>query len=177
MPDLPRGMRIAIEPGRDDAEFGNAPLYVSVRKIIDRELNRRGMRAVGASNMTIGIRVDITGFKARRRQSFGVFPGRPPAPGGTQDRSPVVHQFTIQLDDSQSDRAPAKTSVVLTLFKPGKPPLWTATATIAGSGDSPEALVARLTRAAMSAFGTSIQRRIDLTCNDAAKAGNARCRE
>lgn len=176
VPDLPRGMRISIEPGRDDAEFGNAPLYVSARKVIDRDLKRRGIRASGASDMTIGIRVDITGFKARRRQSFDVFPGRPPPPAGAQDRSPVVHQFTFQLDP-ESDRAPTKTSVVLTLFQPGKPPLWTATATIAGSGDAPEALVARLTRAAMNAFGTSVQRSIVPNCNDNAKPAGARCKE
>lgn len=173
---LPSGLRIAIEPGKDDAEYGNAPLYIVVRDVLDRELSRRGFRVVGDSDTTIEIRIDITGFQARRRRSWDVFPGLPPAPGSEQSRSPVVHQFAVPLD-SQSDSMPTKTSVVLVLFKPGKPPLWTATATAAGHSEAPDALVARLTRAAMSAFGTSIKRSFVLTCSDDARAGNAYCKE
>ena len=154
---LAPGIRVAIEPGPDDAEFGTAPLYIAVRNIVDRELARRGFRVGGASNLTLKIRIDITGFKGRRRRTSDVFPGLPPTSAQDDGRSSVIHQFVIPLDE-RYDRSPSKTSIVLVLFKPGEPPLWSATVTANARGGSAETLVSSLTNAAMASFGVSAKR-------------------
>jgi hypothetical protein len=174
--ELPRGIRVTIEPGPDHPEFGDAPLYVAARAVVDQALARRGFRAGSPSNLTLEFGIDVTGFKARRRRPLRAFPGLPPAPGEEDDRSRVEHQFEIPLVP-RLQPIPSRISITLVLFRPGAPPLWSATVTAADHVKFPEALVARLTKAAMAAFGASAERRFILSCDPEARGPEGSCLE
>lgn len=154
---LPFGKQVTIEPGSSHAEFGNAPLYIAVRKVVERELAHRGFRAGATSHLILSFRIDITGFHTRRRQTSDPFPEFAPPSVLDYARSPVVHQFVVPLGE-RSHQSPSRTSITMVLFKPGEPPLWRATVFAATLGNSAETVVSRMSMAAMGAFGMTAKR-------------------
>ena len=164
---IPPGAAIAIMPDESDAIVGSAPAYVVARRAAADALRNLGLRAENGARLTLKIEITTPHFDTHRNndesgsaavstdttQHLG--PGR---------KTRVVNQVELPFDEPEAKGQPGL-SLALILSDERNRPLWTATFQAGGRVPDAEAMIGRMTRAAVASLGVQVERSYVLACD------------
>ncbi|MGE0744001.1 MAG: hypothetical protein AB7K86_02090 [Rhodospirillales bacterium] len=155
----PAGTPVRIEYG-DGAQLGHAGLYDAARTAAEAALRRRGLAVMPDAALVLAFRIETGAY------DFAALPPRePPAPrdraGIGALRPEVENQVRIPVGPPPRGAAPSY-ALHVDLYRPGQPPLWTATVQADADVERPDRLVGCMTAAAMASLGASAARTLPL---------------
>jgi hypothetical protein len=163
---VPPGAAVAVLPDVSDALVGTAPAYVAARGAAVDALRGLGFRPEDGAPMTLRIEVTTPHFNTHRNgddaanaaistdtaQQLG--PGR---------KTRVVNQVELPFEGQESGAQPGL-SLALFLLDERNRPMWSATFQAGGRVHDAEAMIRRMTRAAVASLGVQVQRTYVLAC-------------
>jgi hypothetical protein len=164
---IPPGTAIAILPDANDAMVGSAPAYVAARAAAGTGLRELGLRPDDNGRYTLKIELTTPHFDTRRADDDSassqvssdaaqqVGPGR---------KRRVVDQVALPFDQPETNGQPGL-SLALILTDERNRPLWTATFQAGGRVQDAEAMIRRMTRAAVASLGAQVERNYVLACD------------
>lgn len=155
----PAGTPVRIEYG-DGAQLGRVELYDAARAAAEAALQRRGVAVAPDATLVLAIRIETGAY------DFETLPPRePPAPrdraGIGALRPEIDNQVRIPVGPPARGVAPSY-ALKVDLYRPGQPPLWTATVQAAADVDRPDRLVGCMAAAAMASLGASASQTLPL---------------
>lgn len=161
-PTPTRGAAIALEVP-DRAISSRPDMYEAARGVLEKFATARGLALASTAPLVMRLRIDSTAYDGDRSPP-------PPDASSAMARLDIVNQVHLPLDSSLADGAAAYI-VHLDLYRPGEPPLWTATVQADARTASPEQLIGRMTEALIEVFGMSADRDFTLACDRTAQPG------
>lgn len=156
---LPFGAEVQVTPGESDDIYGNDPLYRAARVVVQQDLRARGFMVGDRPVLRLAYAVSTVGY-ATPSQSLPTHAGSSEGPA---PRATVTDQFRLPFSAPAAGSPPSLT-VTLMLYDADGNVLWTATIGATGHFPRPERTVALLTRTALDALGTSVERSFILGC-------------
>jgi hypothetical protein len=165
---LPRDTAVAIQPDASDAILGSDPTYVAAREAATEALRQLGFRPQEDAAVTLKIEVGTPRFDTHRNgdeAASSIISSDATQQLGPGRKARVTDQVQVPLDQPESNGQPGL-SLALVLSDPQKHPLWSATFQAGGRVADPEAMIRRMTRAAVATLGAQVQRSYVLTCEE-----------
>jgi len=153
------GTALRIEYG-NGAWLGRADLYDAARAAAEAALQRRGVAVSPDAGLVLAIRIETGAY------DFDSLPARdPPTPharAGIGAWEPEVeNQVRIPVGPPPREVMPSY-ALHVDLYRPGQPPLWTATVQAESDSDRPDRLVGCMAAAAMASLGASASQTLPL---------------
>jgi len=140
----------------DHAISAQPDMYEAARAVLEKFAAARGLQLGPAGPLVLRLRIDSTAYDGDR-------PPPPPDASSAMARLDIVNHMHVPLDAPLGDGA-ATYIVHLDLYRPGEPPLWTATVQASAQTTTPDRLIARMTEALTEVFGMSADRDFTLQC-------------
>jgi hypothetical protein len=163
---IPPGTAVAILPDATDAIVGNAPAYVAARATAAEGLRGLGLRPDDSGRYTLKIELTTPHFDTHRNgdDAAGSFVSSDAAqqPGPGRKRR-VIDQVALPFDEPETNGNPGL-SLSLILTDERNRPVWTATFQAGGRVQDAEAMIRRMTRAAVASLGAQVERSYVLAC-------------
>lgn len=156
---------ITIETRDTDLDGVHGPRVEAVRDAIRQALTEQGIAVTEDGFYVLHFRVSSVPNRSPAADGEGVASWKPP-PGERYRRVDVVDQVTVPLRAGNGAEISSDFAISFMLFVPGEEPLWNARITASGEVEDPVMLLRGMTRAAMSALGTSEERHFALSCAD-----------
>ena len=147
----------------DRAVSGQPDMYEAARAVLDKFATARGLQFGPTGPLVLRLRIDSTAYDGNR-------PPPPPDASSAMARLDIVNQMHVPLDPPLGPGA-ATYIVHLDLYRPGEPPLWTATVQASAQTATPDRLIARMTEALTEVFGMSADRDFTLQCDRTEQPG------
>jgi hypothetical protein len=157
-----RGAAVELELP-DRAVSGRPDMYEAAHGVLQRFATARGLTLAEAAPLVMRLRIDSTAYDGNR----------PPAAADASSamaRVDVVNQVHLPFDPPPGVGA-ATYIVHLDLYRPGEPPLWTATVQASAQTSMPDRLIGRMTEALTEVFGMSADRDFTLQCDRTSPPG------
>jgi hypothetical protein len=160
--------QVVIETGASGIDALDGPLVDAVRDSIRRALIDRGISVADTGSPIL--RFTVRSAPQASLPEAGDKTTTPGLPSIGTDRPTDIHdrvhdQVTVPADRGRG-LLTSHFAISFLLFVPGQDPKWNATIEASGNVEDPTALLRRMTRAAMDAFGASVERDFVLTCTD-----------
>jgi hypothetical protein len=159
-PAIARGAAMELQVP-DQTLTSHPEMYDAAQHVVERFAASRGWRLVASEPLVLRLQIDSTAYN-------GENPSLPPlATNGSSNTRPpveVVNRVHIPFEEPPS-RGAATYAVHLDLFRPGQPPLWTATVQASAQTTAPNQLITRMTEALIRVFGTNANRDFTLQCD------------
>lgn len=160
--------QVVIETGASGIDALDGPLVDAVRDAIRRALIDRGISVADTGSPIL--RFTVRSAPQASLPEAGDKTTTPGLPSVGTDRPTDIHdrvhdQVTVPADRG-TGLVTSHFAISFLLFVPGQDPKWNATIEASGNVEDPTALLRRMTRAAMDAFGASVERDFVLTCTD-----------
>jgi hypothetical protein len=172
---VPPGSRIAITPDETDGVVGTAPAYIAARKAAAEALRGLGLTPDDNGKLTLKIEVGTPHFDTHRN---GDETARSDVSAditqqlGPSRKARVVNQFEVPFEEPESQAQPGLSLALFLTDERGRP-LWTATFQAGGRVADAEAMIRRMTRAAVASLGAQVERDYVLACETQEQAQNA----
>lgn len=161
-PVIARGTAVDLQV--PDHSLSSRPeMYDAARTVLEKFAAARGLRLDPAGPVVLRLRVDSSAFDGMRPPH----PHIPPSgASNTRPEVEVVNRVHIPFKEPLGPGA-ATYTVHLDLYRPGLPPLWSASVEASAQTTAPEQLIARMTKALTRVFGMSADRDFTLKCSAA----------
>lgn len=158
-PAIARGTAVDLQIP-DHTLSGQPEMYDAAQAVLEKFVATRGLRVDPAGPLVLRLRIDTTAYDGVRA------PSAPDLPSGASNTRPEVEVINkVHIPFKEPPGPGAATYIVhLDLFRPGQPPLWTASVEASAQTTTPDRLIARMTEALTGVFGLSADRDFTLQC-------------
>lgn len=158
-PMIVRGTAVDLQI--PDRTLSDQPeMYDAAQAVLEKFVATRGLRVDPAGPLVLRLRIDTTAYDGVRAPLPTV---QPRGASNTRPEVEVVNNVHIPFKAPPGPGA-ATYVVHLDLFRPGQPPLWTASVEASAQTTTPDRLIARMTEALTGVFGLSADRDFTLQC-------------
>ena len=147
----------------DRAISAQPDLYEAAQAALEKFAAARGLQLGSTGPLVLRLRIDSTAYDGNRTPP-------PPDASSARARVDIESQMHVPLDAPLGPGA-ATYIVHLDLYRPGEPPLWTATVQASAQTATPDRLIARMTEALTEVFGMSADRDFTLQCDRTEQPG------
>jgi hypothetical protein len=164
---IPPGTAIAILPDASDAIVGSAPAYVAARGTAAESLKALGLRPDDNGRYTLKIELTTPHFDTHRNgdeASSSLVSSDAAQQVGPGRKRRVIDQVALAFEEPESNGNPGM-SLSLILTDERNRPVWTGTFQAGGRVQDAEAMIKRMTRAAVASLGAQVERSYVLACD------------